>query len=72
MIEPKSPKSNKAAIKQAVEFCLKNLRKKLITRARIYSTDPSSVQVALMHIIKKAQRRLSVRHRGYYKVLNKV
>jgi hypothetical protein len=71
MIEPKSPKSNKAAIKQAVEFCLKNPREKPTTGARIYSADPGSVRIALARIAKKAQRRVSVRHRGYNRVLNK-
>jgi hypothetical protein len=70
IMEPKSPKSNKAAIKQAVEFCLKNPKEKPTTGARIYDADPGSVRIALARIAKKAQRRVSVRHGGHNRVLD--
>jgi len=44
IIEPKSPKSNRRAIKDAINFYLENLRERPTTGARIYSVDEGSVR----------------------------
>ncbi len=54
MTEPKSPKSNRRAIKDAINFCLENPRERPTTGARIYSVDECSIRTTLAHHRKKA------------------